>query len=155
MSAINTIYISVISVMAFRRIFDIFLQVLMLVLLFPVRKHAFVSTSCVYQCITSSNASDDTALDQSHVYSVIWCESCVHTNLRLRTSLGLHITSRKGLLLLLLLMAGDIETCPSPTTSLFAEVDKFVRNRGLKIFHQNARGLRSLGKIEQLRLLNI
>ena len=92
-------------------------------------------------------------MNQSHVYSAMWCESCVHPNLKLSPRLGLQITSRKGLLLLLLLMAGDIETCPGPTNPLFANIGNFVRNRGLKIFQQNVRGLHCFGKIEQLRLL--
>ena len=139
--------------MALGCIFDILLQILLITLLFPVRKLTFVSKSCVYRNITISDALDDTAMNQSHVYSAMWCESCVHPNLNLSPRLGLQITSRKGLLLLLLLMAGDIETCPGPTNPLFANIGNFVRNRGLKIFHQNVRGLHCFGKIEQLRLL--
>ena len=56
--------------MALGHTLDILLQDLILALLFLVRKHAFLSTSCVYQIVTTSNAMDDTVMDHSPVYSV-------------------------------------------------------------------------------------
>ena len=118
-----------VSKMAIGSTFDFLFLVLMLALSFSVRKHAFVSTSCVYQFTITFDALDVKAMDESHVYSTLWCTNCVHNNLKLSPRLGLRITSRKGLLLLLLLMAGDIETCPGPASSLFADVKKFIRSR--------------------------
>ena len=46
--------------------------------------------------------------------------------------------SRKTKLVLMLLMCGDIESCPGPQQDCLAE---FLNNRGLKMFHQNVRGL--------------
>ena len=135
-----------------RSTYDILFLFLMFTLSFSVRKHAFVSYSsysCVDQSATTLDALNVTAMDESHVYSTLWCTHCVYDNLKLSPRLGLRFTSRKGFLLLLLLMAGDIETCPGPTSSLFADVIKIIRSRGLKNFHQN---LHCLPNIEQLRL---
>ncbi len=40
--------------------------------------------------------------------------------------------------MLLLLLCGDIETCPGPSQECF---DQFIKSRGMKIFHQNICGL--------------
>ena len=49
-------------------------------------------------------------------------------------------SSNKSLLLLLLLVSGDIEMCPSPLTG-HGVVKKVLQSRGIKVFHQNCRGL--------------
>eukprot|EP00794_Sanderia_malayensis_P020943 gene20943-22996_t len=90
-------------------------------------------------------------MEESYTYSTLWVLSCEQPNIRPR--LGLCFRLSKSLTLLLLLMAGDIETCRGPTPELFSDIKKFARSRGLKIFHQNVRGLSGFGKIEQLRLL--
>ena len=90
-------------------------------------------------------------LEEIYIYSTLWNLNCERWYLSPR--LGLCLSSRKSLILLLLLIAGDIETCPGPTSDVFPDIKQFIRNRGLKIFHQNARGLHDFGKIEQLKLL--
>ena len=50
-----------------------------------------------------------------------------------------YVYQRKGsFLFLLLLMSGDVETCPGPTDPSLAEL---FNEKGIKIFHQNIRGL--------------
>ena len=49
--------------------------------------------------------------------------------------------------MLLLLVCGDIESCPGP----FQNIDDFMKVKGMKIFHQNIRGL--FGKFECLEEL--
>ena len=46
--------------------------------------------------------------------------------------------SRKNIFILMLLMCGDIESCPGPQQDCLGE---FLNSRGLKMFHQNVRGL--------------
>ena len=120
-----------------------------------VRKCAFSSTTCTLygsQFLDKSQVGEvNTMLEETYIYSTLWNLNCDRWYLSPR--LGLRLSSRKSLILLLLLIAGDIETRPGPTSDVFPDIKQFIRNRGLKIFHQNARGLHDFGKIEQLKLL--
>ena len=120
-----------------------------------VRKYAFSSTTCTLygsQFLDKSQVGEvNTILEETYIYSTLWNLNCERWYLSPR--LGLRLSSRKSLILLLLLIAGDIETCPGPTSDVFPDIKQFIRKRGLRIFHQNARGLHDLGKIEQLKLL--
>lgn len=58
------------------------------------------------------------------------------------------ILCRKSLLLTLLLICGDIESCPGPTSHTF---DGFTKARGINVFHQNIRGLfQNLAKLSTI-----
>ena len=64
--------------------------------------------------------------------------------------------SNTKLLLLLLLVCGDIEPHPGPTNTdieklHIEELSNLLRHRGIKIFHQNVRGL--LTNIDKVKLL--
>ena len=50
---------------------------------------------------------------------------------------------RKSMLLLLILLCGDIETQPGPESLSRAQFQTFLSRKGLKIIHQNIRGLES------------
>ena len=141
--------------MASGRIFDILLLFCSFVSSLLVRKYAFSSTTCTLYGSQFQDKSQvgevNTMLEETYIYSTLWNLNCERWYLRPRS--GLRLASRKSLILLLLLIAGDIETCPGPTSNVFPDIKQFIRNRGLKIFHQNARGLHDFGKIEQLKLL--
>ena len=67
-------------------------------------------------------------IGETFTYSSLFC--CLNTR-------RIHIRpSSRTLLLLLLLTCGDIETCPGPGT-----IEEITKPRGLKILHQNCRGL--------------
>ena len=44
---------------------------------------------------------------------------------------------------LILLLAGDVDTCPGPTDRVLPEMDSIFSKKGLKLFYQNVRGLLS------------
>ena len=114
-----------------------------------VRKYAFSSTTCTLygsQFLYISQVGDiNTMLEETYIYSMLWNLNCERWYLS--PHLGLRLSSRKSLILLLLLIAGDIETCPGPTSDVFPDIKQFIRNSGLKIFHQNARGLHDFGRL--------
>ena len=57
---------------------------------------------------------------------------------------------RKSFVCLLLLLCGDIEMCPGPQIpSLTDDITKLCKNRGLKFFHINVRGLQ--GNFDELQ----
>ena len=60
-------------------------------------------------------------------------------------------SSNKSLLSLLLLVSGDIETCPGPLTG-HAVVKEVLQSRGTKVFHQDCRGLDVAKKLLTLQL---
>ena len=51
--------------------------------------------------------------------------------------------SKRFMLLCLLLMCGDIESCPGPTGYNIADLQQICKHRGLSIIHQNIRGIHS------------
>ena len=53
---------------------------------------------------------------------------------------------RKGYLFMLLLLCGNVETCPGPP-----ELSHLLKAKGIKIFHQNVRGL--LGNLSKVKNL--
>ena len=67
-----------------------------------------------------------------HIYSTLWT-NCRKLNIKL---------SHHSCALILLLIAGDIESQPGPSQQLF-------KNKGMHILHQNIRGL--LGKFTQIQ----
>ena len=52
-------------------------------------------------------------------------------------------SSRQSFFNILILMCGDVQSCPGPgnCTRNIQELDSLIKTRGIKIFHQNARGL--------------
>ena len=48
------------------------------------------------------------------------------------------LPSRKTMYMVLLLLCGDIQSCPGP---LQEQLDRFMKSRGIKMFHHNIRGL--------------
>ena len=65
--------------------------------------------------------------DETFIYSSLFCY---------RRNFPALQCSKRSIFTLLLLMCGDIETCPGPD-----RMQKVCKNRGFKIFHQNIRGL--------------
>ena len=67
--------------------------------------------------------------EETFINSIIFSSIC--------TGKEIYIKSwRKCLLLLLLLVCGDIESCPGPET-----MENVLQNKGIMIFHQNCRDL--------------
>lgn len=55
-----------------------------------------------------------------------------------------HLHRQRNLIMLLLLLSGDVETCPGPSRSLTREEFKqTLSNKGIKMVHQNIRGLQN------------
>ena len=52
-------------------------------------------------------------------------------------------SSRQSFFNILILMWGDVQSCPGPgnCTRTIQEMDSLTKTRGIKLFHQNARGL--------------
>ena len=69
---------------------------------------------------------------ETYTFSALWLQKH-ERNFGYRRS-----TTRKITLVLLLLMFGDIESCPG---SQEESLNGFMKSRGLKVFHQNVRGL--------------
>ena len=96
--------------MACGRTFDVLLLFCFFVSTFLVRKYAFSSTTCTLygsQFLDKSQVGEvNTMLEETYIYSTLWKLNCERWYLSPR--LGLRLSSRKSLILLLLLIAGDI-----------------------------------------------
>ena len=94
---------------------------------------SFFSSLCIMKPkhVTSDGFSvtfglqDAGKVGESFMYSSLWTE---------REKKGLR-SFEKSALVVLLLLCGDIETCPGP------DMKVFMNTRGMKILHQNVRGL--------------
>ena len=76
---------------------------------------------------------DKCRYNESFTYSSLFTYRGVYPNLRV---------SRKSYISILLLMCGDIKTCPGPETHrILPEAEKLTCLKGTKILHQNVRGL--------------
>ena len=83
----------------------------------------------------------DTVTEETHIYSSLFTVK-VHERFT--------YWRRKSSVCLLLLLCGDIEMCPGPQIpSLTDDINKLCRNRGLKFFHVNVRGLQ--GNFDELQ----
>ena len=107
--------------MAGGRIFDVLLLFCFFVSTLLVRKYAFSSTTCTLygsQFLDKSQVREvNIMLEETYIYSTLWNLNCERWYLS--PHLGLRLSSRKSLILLLLLIAGDIETCPGPRSDVF------------------------------------
>lgn len=101
-----------------------------ILLIFCIKGPMFTSNSVCYlfvgiEEIQSINVEPNLVNDSLFIFQV-------NKNIHFESKLSLQLS-----LQLLLLLSGDIETCPGPTTT-FAE---FANLRGMKIIHQNICGL--------------
>ena len=114
---------------------------------FLVRKPCFYQDDGI--SITLFGKSNQT--DESFVFSSLFAAK---TNFYVRWR-------RKSLLCILLLICGDIEACPGPTQT--TTLEDITRMRGIKIIHQNIRGLlgsfgnlcATLGKYKNIDIITL
>ena len=109
---------------------DVFLSALVILIFyasFIVRKPSFQQPDGISLTLY---VEDMCRYDESFIYSSLFCYRKVFPNVR---------TSRKTLTLILLLMCGDVESCPGPESN---DCMKTITSmRGIKLFHQNIRSL--------------
>ena len=101
----------------------------LMVLLFCVRKPLFVNANSVCYSLLNWDSTDVHCL---HIYSSLWVCG-VHRSCCLRSKY-LWIT-------LVLLLCGDIEINPGPTDRNIPEISEITQTRGINFFHLNIRGL--------------
>ena len=112
---------------------DVFLVLLILYVTLLIKK----------ECFTTSNGIENTTEDylrlrtESCMLQCLWSFS--HGN---KIHIVQHAT-KKSMLLILLILCGDVETCPGPLQQGIPEVNRLLNLKGLNIFHQNIRGLQS------------
>ena len=106
-----------------------------------VRKWSFVSADPVGLCVIGLEISEP----ESFIFSSLWQVSG-------SSILGVR-ASKQSLITKLILMCGDIHPCPGPGNDRnIPELNVLLQERGMKVFHQNVRGL-SLNSEHVLRLL--
>ena len=93
--------------------------------IFCIRKPAYASSNSVCYSFYGEEVVD---LNQSHIYSLIWLQQ-QQWNLKVRSKVSLQI---------LLLLSGDIESCPGPLQERkIPELEMLMKLKGLKCFHLN------------------
>ena len=97
-----------------------------------LKKPGFASASSVCYLFHGEVAADP---KQTLICQSVWCY---------QQRYGIQV-GRKVDLQLLLLLSGDIELCPGPESgnclNHYSELDCLMKQRGLKCFHLNVRGL--------------
>ena len=76
---------------------------------------------------------DTGSMTENHMFSSLW-----HFKQQRGRAEFVWRYSKKSIFMLLLMLCGDIESCPGP---LQVPLEEFMSGRGLKIFRQNVRGL--------------
>ena len=107
---------------------DVLFTVLCFVLIFYVKKQYFVSPDGI--SITFGEIDIYDSGMESYLYSSLWVS---------KKKIHLVQRSTKCYLQLLILMCGDIETCPGPIQ--YRDMDSFLKVKGFSLLHQNIRGL--------------
>ena len=131
---------------------DVFMLLVTLMFILHVKRKAFVSSD-IYKL--TFNLRDAVVEPESHLFSSLWMNSTRNRSICRKTS-------SMSYLCVLILLGGDIETLPGPERQN-KEINSLLRKRGLKLFHQNVRGLlsnksmidevlQSFGKIDLLSL---
>ena len=103
--------------------------VIKLVSIFCIKKPTFASSNSICYSFYREEVAD---LDQRYIFPSVWFQQQLW-NLKVRPKVSLQ---------LLLLLSGDIETCPGPSQDRkVPELEKLTKVKGLKYFHLNVRGL--------------
>ena len=105
------------------------LTFLLLFLNFYIRRVAFITGNSDFSLLGNVNGFH--VGQETFISSSLWQHRCRIQGFR---------NSRNGLLTLLLLMCGDIEKCPGPTRNI-PELQRLLCQKGMKLLHQNVRGL--------------
>ena len=116
------------------------LMLLVILTCIQVKKSAFVTSDTVGLSIEGKEISSG---NESFISSSLWQLKRGGRSMQLRNSTRSYIT-------LLILLCGDVESCPGPTSAqigggerIIDELMSLLKVKGLKILHQNTRGLLS------------
>lgn len=104
---------------------------MIIITLFCEKKVSFLTPDGI--SITLNKADMYEEHNETYISSSLW-------NLSSGSGVYLKKYSRKSLFCMLLLMSGDIETCPGPNHCI-EEMDRICKQSGMKLFHQNIRGI--------------
>lgn len=110
-------------------VLKISLLLFMVCLCFAFRKPTLVSADSI--CLRFALDLDEIT-NETHIYTSLFVNK---RNMFVRYK-------SKTLLCLLILMCGDIESCPGPTYNM-PQLESLVKNRGMNLFHLNVQGLLS------------
>ena len=105
---------------------DVLLGFLIIYLVFYVKKPSFV----VPDGVSITVGKEDLYNVESFICSSLWVTK------RERN----YKYSNKSVIYLLLLLCGDIETCPGPTQT-YTGLQDFLTTKGFSVLHQNIRGM--------------
>ena len=108
---------------------DVCIIATLILIRFQVKSHCFLTTDCIGQTLNQPDIVPDT---ENFIFQSLWA-ICNKQN---RFSLK---TSKLSYVCLLILLCGDIETCPGPLN--LPELQSLLNSKGMKFFHQNVRGL--------------
>ena len=121
---------------------DVFLSALILLILFTsfcIKKESFITNDGISVTFKLENGIMES---NNHIMNCLFL-------LRRKER---YTFSKTTLVLLFVLLAGDIELNPGPTLQTLQEdIKSFTGNRGLKMLHQNIRGLS--GKFDQVKTI--
>ena len=106
------------------------LLVLLSAMIFQVRRKSFVGSDCIGLSIEGKEIIET---NETYINSSLW--QVRDGKFRIRYT-------NRDIINILLLLCGDIETCPGPDRFI-PELNALLKKRGIKIFHQNVRGLLS------------
>ena len=114
---------------------DVLKEALIIWLIFvvlQVRKRSFSSSDSIGLALLGEEVSVD---QDTHIFSSLWQGNGGKFGFRVRAS-------KQGMIQLLILLCGDVHPCPGPVNDLYVpELSALLKERGMKIFHQNVRGL--------------
>ena len=99
-------------------------------MILQVRRKSFVGSDCIGLSIEGEEIIER---NETYINSSLW--QVRGGKFRIRHT-------NRGIINILLLLCGDIETCPGPDRCI-PELNALLKKRGIKIFHQNVRGLLS------------
>ena len=109
-----------------------FTCILLLVIInFQVKKIAFVGSDSIGLTIAGK---ESVSSKETFILSSSWQAKRAKRNIHVRSSM-------QSFLCLLILMSGDIESCPGPYSRDIPALKQLLKQRGLAVFHQNVRGL--------------
>ena len=118
---------------------DVFCIVAIFFVCFQVKKPCYITEDGISLTLNEEKA---IGIRENFSISSLWI---LHSK---KNSLFM-LKSRKTIVLLFLILCGDIESCPGPTTHNIPEINTITSTRGMHFFHQNVRGL--LGNIDYIR----
>ena len=115
---------------------DVLWLLFVILAVFTIKKVDYISPEIVSTTFLTRNG--DLLKDSSNFVMNFWIlrNSCLFTNQKY---------FRRGMFLLLLLLAGDVEIQPGP---IYRDLEELLSHKGFSILHQNVRGL--IGKKDLL-----